>query len=35
MEKEYISPEVDILEIQSEGVLCGSNEVLDEYEGEW
>lgn len=35
MEKEYISPEVEILEIQAEGVFCGSNEMLEEYEGEW
>ena len=31
----YISPEVEIHEIQAEGVLCASNEMLDEYEGEW
>lgn len=31
----YISPEVEIHEIQAEGVLCASNERFDEYEGEW
>ncbi len=31
----YGSPEVEIHEIQTEGVLCASNERLDEYEGEW
>jgi hypothetical protein len=31
----YTSPEVEIYEIQAEGVLCASNEMLDEYEGEW
>ena len=31
----YTSPEVEIHEIQAEGVLCASNERFDEYEGEW
>jgi hypothetical protein len=31
----YIAPEVEIHGIQAEGVLCASNEMLDEYEGEW
>ena len=35
MEKHYVSPEMEILEIQAEGVLCASNELLEEYEGEW
>ena len=35
MEKEYISPEVEILDAVSEGVLCASNELLEETEGEW
>ena len=35
MEKEYISPEVEILDVVSEGVLCASNELLEETEGEW
>ena len=39
MEKEYISPEVEILDLVSEGVLCASEnsgtEVLDENEGIW
>lgn len=36
MQLEYISPEVEILNVVSEGVLCGSqtedNEIID---GEW
>ena len=35
MKKDYISPEMDILDIVSEGVICGSNELLEENEGEW
>ena len=32
---DYQSPESEILEMQSEGLLCGSNEIVDEYEGIW
>ena len=35
MGNEYVSPEIEILDIMSEGVLCASNELLEEYEGEW
>lgn len=35
MGNEYISPEVEILDVVSEGVLCASNELLEENEGEW
>ena len=35
MRNEYISPEVEILDLVSEGVLCGSNETLDENDGIW
>lgn len=35
MQKGYISPEVEILDIMSEGVLCASNETLEENEGIW
>lgn len=35
METIYITPEMGILEVQTEGVLCGSNEGLGESEGEW
>lgn len=36
MEKyEYISPHLTEFEFYSEGVLCGSNEVVDEYDGIW
>ena len=31
----YVSPEVSVFDIQSEGVLCNSNESLDESLGDW
>ena len=31
----YISPEIEVLELYQEGVLCGSNEFVLENEGEW
>ena len=31
----YVSPMVFVLEIQSEGVLCSSNESVPPVEGEW
>ena len=31
----YISPALVVLELYSEGVICGSTELLDENEGEW
>ena len=35
MGNEYVSPEMEILNLVSEGVLCASNELLEENEGEW
>lgn len=35
MENKYTSPAAEVLELYSEGVLCGSNEVIDENEGIW
>ena len=35
MGNEYVSPEMEILDLVSEGVLCGSNETLDENDGIW
>jgi hypothetical protein len=35
MKTKYISPETEILDITPEGVLCASNETLEENEGEW
>lgn len=35
MEKEYVSPRIETLDMASEGVLCSSNEMLEEIEGEW
>ena len=34
-ENEYISPHLTELEFYPEGVLCGSNEVIDENDGIW
>ena len=34
-ENKYISPEVEVLDVYEEGVLCGSNEYVGENEGEW
>ncbi len=31
----YVSPEMEIYEILTEGVLCASNETVKENEGEW
>ncbi len=31
----YESPEIAVLEMESEGVLCGSNELLKENNGVW
>lgn len=35
MEKDYVSPKIEILYMASEGVLCASNETLDENDGIW
>lgn len=37
MGNEYISPEMEILDVVSEGVLCASTgtEMLEENEGIW
>lgn len=35
MTQEYTTPQIEILQIQSEGLLCSSNELLDENYGEW
>lgn len=34
-ENEYISPHLTELEFYSEGVLYGSNEIIDENDGVW
>lgn len=31
----YFTPEIEILDIDHEGILCGSNEIIRENEGEW
>jgi hypothetical protein len=31
----YESPAMEIIETLTEGILCASNELLEEYEGEW
>ena len=33
--KEYQSPQVVTIETLYEGVVCSSNEMLEENEGEW
>ncbi len=33
--KEYLSPAIESLELYPEGVLCSSNELLEENEGIW
>lgn len=35
MKNEYESPESRVLDLVYEGMLCGSNENLDEIWGEW
>ena len=39
MEMYYVSPETDVMDVMSEGVLCASEnsgtEVLDENDGIW
>lgn len=34
-EEEYLAPEVNVMLLNYEGVICNSNEMLDETEGEW
>lgn len=31
----YLSPKVEILDLYQEGVLCASNEIILENDGEW
>lgn len=31
----YFVPKISVIEIMNEGILCSSNEKLDETEGEW
>lgn len=31
----YVTPKIDVMEVYSEGVICGSNEYVDENFGEW
>ena len=33
--QDYQSPEVTVIYTAYEGVICSSNEELDEYYGEW
>lgn len=34
-EEEYLAPETIVMLLNYEGVICSSNEMLDETEGEW
>ena len=31
----YLSPKTEVLDICQEGVLCASNEIILENDGEW
>ena len=31
----YLAPSISVLDIQVEGVLCESNETLEDYLGDW
>jgi hypothetical protein len=31
----YLTPSISVVDIQVEGVLCDSNETLDDYLGDW
>ena len=33
--EKYIAPETEVMEVISEGLLCYSNEGVDENFGEW
>lgn len=33
--EKYLTPSMSVVDIQVEGVLCGSNETLDDYLGDW
>lgn len=35
MKTDYVSPQIEVLDFYPEGVLCQSNESLDEYPGYW
>lgn len=35
MTNTYQTPELTVLEIYPEGILCGSNEIIDENDGFW
>jgi len=35
MENNYTHPLIKIIEIIPEGMICSSNETLEENEGEW
>lgn len=31
----YATPQILFLDISNEGIICSSNEILEEIEGEW
>ena len=33
--EEYAAPEMTVLELLNEGLICSSNEKVEEIEGEW
>lgn len=34
-EHKYVTPDMEIIYLDVEGVFCGSNEILYENEGDW
>ena len=34
-ERNYETPDIEVLFLESQGVLCGSNEIMGENEGKW
>ena len=34
-ENEYEAPEIEVIFLELQGVLCGSNELMYENDGEW
>jgi hypothetical protein len=34
-ENKYITPKIEVIVVYAEGVLCASNETMDENDGIW
>lgn len=35
LKETYLTPETTVVLLNIEGIICSSNEMLDEKEGEW